>query len=158
GGDSLGAANAYEKAEFLTSIDERFRPVNLYSAPDGTLYVVDMYRGIIQHREYLTEYLEDQILRRDLEEPIGYGRIYRIVHEDHEPGPAPHLSDASVEELVSALSHPNGWWRDTAQRLLIERQAVSAAALLRLLARGADDERIRLHALWTLDGLDAVDD
>lgn len=151
------AVNAYEGAEFIASTDERFRPVNLYSAPDGTLYVVDMYRGISQHRQYLTEYLEDQIRRRDLARPLGLGRVYRVVHEDHAPGPIPQLSSMDTRELVDLLSHPNGWWRDTAQRLLVERGDTSEAAALRRLAEQGADERFRLHALWTLDGLGVAD-
>ena len=76
-GTKLVARKAYEQAEFLTSTDERFRPVYLSNAPDGTLYLVDMYHGIIQHRDYITEYLRDQILSRKLEGPSGHGRIYR---------------------------------------------------------------------------------
>src|SRR4030095_1909019 len=80
-GSTLRARKAYERSEFLASTAERFRPVNLSSAPDGTLYVVDMYRGIIQHHAYITEYLRDQIASRALEQPIGLGRIYRVVHD-----------------------------------------------------------------------------
>ena len=74
--------NAYEPTEFLASTDERFRPVNLYNGPDGSLYVVDMYRGIIQHRIFLTTYLRNQIKERGLEAPLGMGRVYRIVPEN----------------------------------------------------------------------------
>lgn len=157
-GGALRARHPYKRSEFLASTDERFRPVNFYSGPDGALYVVDMYRGIVQHRQYLTEYLEDQIEQRDLDEPVGLGRIYRIVHEDypHDPGPPPAKMDAA--ELVDQLSHANGWRRDTAQRLLIERGDTSLAAALRGLVSRADDERTRLHALWTLDGLGVLDD
>ena len=87
-GTKLVARKAYEQTEFLTSTDERFRPVYLSNAPDGTLYVVDMYHGIIQHRDYITEYLRDQILSRKLEAPLGHGRIYRIVHETTNRSPA----------------------------------------------------------------------
>src|SRR5439155_7832655 len=74
---ALTARSAYDRSEFLTSSDERFRPVNVATAPDGTLYVVDMYRGIIQHRAYITGYLEQKIRERGMEQPIGLGRIYR---------------------------------------------------------------------------------
>ena len=80
-GSTLRARKAYQRAEFLSSTDERFRPVYLSNAPDGTFYVVDIYRGIIQHHTYITEYLRDQIASRSLEQPIGLGRIYRVVHE-----------------------------------------------------------------------------
>ncbi len=153
----LTARKAYEGGEFIASTDERFRPVYLSPGPDGTLYVVDMYRGVIQHRDYVTEYLRDQILSRDLVEPVGLGRVYRVVHETTERGPKPRLSAASPAELVGHLSHPNGWWRDTAHRLLVERGDTSVVPALRALAAGEDD-RARLHALWVLDGLDVIDE
>ena len=80
-GTTLRARKAYDQSEFLTSTDERFRPVYLSNAPDGTLYLVDMYRGIIQHRGYITEYLHQQIVSRKLDAPPRHGRIYRIVHD-----------------------------------------------------------------------------
>ena len=156
-GTKLAARRAYDQAEFLTSTDERFRPVYLSNAPDGGLYLVDMYRGIIQHRDYITEYLRDQILSRQLQGPLGHGRIYRIVHDSTRtaaPTPARPLTSA---QLVSRLSHANGWWRDTAQRILVERSEVTVAPALVKLATSSSDERVRLHALWTLDGLDRLD-
>ncbi len=156
-GSMLKGRKAYDNAEFLASTDERFRPVNLSSAPDGTLYVVDMYHGIIQHKGYITEYLRDQILSRKLERPQGHGRIYRVVHETTKRDGAPRLSKATASELVAHLAHPNGWWRDTAQRLLVERGERAAVPELTRLAAGAPDWRTRLHALWTLDGLDSIE-
>ncbi len=149
--------NAYEQAEFLTSTDERFRPVNLYNGPDGSLYVVDMYRGIIQHRIYLTTYLRNQIQERGLEAPVGLGRIWRIVSMRTPTPRRPKLARESSRRLVETLTHPDGWSRDTAQRLLVERQDRSVASLLGLLAHNSPSKAGRLHALWTLEGLDAVD-
>lgn len=165
-GARLQARKAYARGEFIASTDERFRPVYLSNAPDGTLYVVDMYRGILEHRLSMTEYLRDQIVARGLERPIGMGRIYRVVHETTRRDPSRALAAASPAELVAALAHPNGWWRDTAQRLLVERRqamagtpttagAPTTAALTRM-ADSADDWRARLHALWTLDGIGAA--
>lgn len=156
-GTTLRGKKAYEKGEFIASSDERFRPVNLSAAPDGTLYVVDMYRGIIQHRAYITEYLRDQILSRHLDKELHRGRIYRVVHETTKRDRKPSLSKASAATLVDTLSHPNGWWRDTAQRLLVERGDKSVVTSLTRLARNAAQARTRLHALWILDGLDALD-
>lgn len=156
-GKGLSAKRAYETGEFLASTDERFRPVYLSSAPDGTLYVVDLYRGIVQHRGYITEYLRDQIMSRQLEQPTRLGRIYRIVHDTTRRGDSPQLSRATTATLVQTLSHPNGWWRDTAQRLLVERADKAAIPLLnRLVNAPATTPRTKLHALWTLDGLDAT--
>jgi mono/diheme cytochrome c family protein len=156
-GSTLRASRAYAKAEFLTSTDERFRPVNLASGPDGTLYVVDMYRGIIQHRDYISQYLKDHIDKYGLEQPTDRGRIYRVVHDSMRPGPRPALSAATPAQLVRALSHPNGWWRDTAQRLLVERANKAAVPALVTAAQTSPDWRTRLHALWTLDGMDAIE-
>ena len=158
--DSTGMARArpaYDHAEFITNSDQRFRPVNLATAPDGTMYVVDMYRGIIQHRVFITGYLEQKIIERGMEQPIGLGRIWRVVHTSTKRGERPHLSTASASELVNTLAHPNGWWRITAQRLLVERGDSSVAPALRTMLRRNTDDRARLHALWTLDGLHAAD-
>jgi mono/diheme cytochrome c family protein len=156
-GTTLRARKAYEGAEFLASTDERFRPVYLSSAPDGTLYIVDTYHGIIQHKSYITEYLRDQILARKLDRPSGYGRIFRVVHDSTRRDRKPALSKATPAQLVDTLSHPNGWWRDTAQQLLVERGDRSVAKALTTKAEGAPDWRTRVHALWTLDGLDGIE-
>jgi mono/diheme cytochrome c family protein/glucose/arabinose dehydrogenase len=155
-GTGLVAHKAYDRGEFLASTDERFRPVFLSNAPDGTLYIVDMYRGIIQQRADITQYLHDQILKRNLQDPTGLGRIYRVVHDTTRPGARPSLSTASPSQLVGLLSRPSGWWGDTAQRLLVERHAVAVVPTLTTDATDAKDVRVRLHALWTLDGLDSV--
>src|SRR5262249_9846472 len=116
----------------------------------------DMYRGIIEHRISITEYLRDQIVGRKLEKPTGYGRIYRVMHETTTRDTTRPFASASPEQLVDALSHPNGWRRDTGQRLLVERGEKTAVPALRALASNAADWRPRLHALWTLDGIDAI--
>jgi hypothetical protein len=161
-GTGLRARKAYERGEFLASTDERFRPVFLANAPDGTLYIADMYRGIIEHRISITEYLRDQIVARTLEQPVGYGRIYRVMHDTTRRDTTRPFANASPAQLVDALSHPSGWRRDTAQRLLVERgaksvvSALTTVAALTTLAASAPDWRARLHALWTLDGIDAI--
>jgi mono/diheme cytochrome c family protein/glucose/arabinose dehydrogenase len=155
-GTALRARRAYERGEFLASTDERFRPVFLSNAPDGTLYVVDMYRGIIEHRLSLTIYLRDYILAKRLEQHTGFGRIYRVVHESTRRGSSRSLLNASSAQLVDTLPHPNGWHRDTAQRLLVERRDKSIVPALSKLALNGKDARTRLHALWTLDGIDAI--
>ena len=156
-GTTLRAKRAYERAEFLASTDERFRPVWLSSAPDGTIYVVDMYRGIIQYIDLVTKYLNDWIVKHDLQQGIHYGRIYRVVHDTTRRDRAPALATASAATLVTTLSHPNGWWRDSAQQLLVQRHDLSVVPALKQLANTAPLPRTRLHALWTLDGLDAID-
>ena len=115
-----------------------------------------MYRGIIQHRGFITEYLRDHILSNGLEQPIARGRIYRIVHDTTKRDQRPSMSTATSAALVQMLSHPNGWRRDTAQRLLVEREDASVVPALIKLAGSAPDARTRLHALWTLDGMDKL--
>lgn len=156
-GTTLRARKAYDRGEFLASTDERFRPVYLTNAPDGTLYIADMYRGIIEHRISVTEYLRDQILARKLEGPTGYGRIYRVVHQSTIRDRVDPFARATPQQLVDALGHPNGWRRDTAQRLLVERGVRTVVPSLARLATSAPDWRTRVHALWTLDGLDAIE-
>ncbi len=154
----LKAIDAYKKGEILASTDERFRPVNLATdAPDGTIYVVDMYRGVVQEAVYWTDFLRDYIKTRDLEQPIRLGRIWRIVHDTTRRDRKPALSTAPPAELVTLLSHPNGWWRDTAQQLLVQRGDRAVVPQLKQLASAAPDWRTRLHALWTLSGLDAME-
>jgi putative membrane-bound dehydrogenase-like protein len=156
-------ANAYEdqQGEFIRATDPLFRPVNMITAPDGTLYIVDMYRGIIQQANWTRKgsYLREQIEAHNLQREIGRGRIYRVRHEDFEPGPQPRMLDETPADWVRHLSHPNGWWRDTAQKLLVLRRDLGVVPALRKLASAdAPDPRPRLHALWTLDGLGALDE
>jgi mono/diheme cytochrome c family protein/glucose/arabinose dehydrogenase len=158
-GSGLVASKAYRdvRGEFLASTDERFRPVNLSLAPDGTLYVVDMYRGIIQHKGYMTEYLRDYVLTHKLEQPNSFGRIYRIVHESTKRDMTPLPTRTATSQLVGLLSHPNGWRRDLAQQLLVERADKSVVPALRKVGLSGTDVRGRLKALWVLDALDAIE-
>ena len=156
-GATIAARNAFGSSEFVASTDERFRPVCSRTGPDGALYVSDFYRGIVEHVVFMMPYLRNQILSRGLDKPIDKGRIYRIVHEGKPLGPEPRLSRCSSGDLVRALSHPNGWWRDTAQRLLVERRAVDVAEQLRELAVSGDSPLGRVHGLWTLSGIGLLD-
>jgi mono/diheme cytochrome c family protein len=156
GSGRLKAVDGYDKGEILASSDERFRPVNMLPAPDGTLYVVDMYRGVVQEQIYWTDFLRDYINARDLVKPVNLGRIWRIVHDTTKRDQPPALSKAPAATLVKTLSHPNGWWRDKAQQLLVERGDATMAPQLKQLAAQSADWKARLHALWTLDGLDAI--
>ncbi len=151
----ITGSDATPNRSFLASTDERFRPVSLDNAPDGSLYVVDFYRGIIQHKTYVTSYLRRQILHRGLENPLGLGRIYRIVPQDFAQPPAPKLSELNTQALVAKLSAPDGWTRDTAQHLLIQQQDKSAITLLR---KPQETTLGQIHALWVLEGMGAIDD
>ncbi len=142
--------------EFLASTDERFRPVHLATGPDGALYVADMYRGLVQHGSYVTPYLREQTIKRNLVQPINRGRIWRIVPENWKPSMPKKLSGASSEELISTLSHPDGWYRDMAQRLLVERGDKNISKQLTDLALKGDNQLGRFHALWTMEGLNLI--
>ena len=149
----LTAHDPHPGTEFLASTDERFRPVHLATGPDGALYVADMYRGLIQHEAYVTPYLKEQTLARGLVKPVNRGRIWRIVPQNWQAPKPRKLSNASSEELVAELSNPDGWHRDMAQRLLVERNDKRIGqALTEVVVKGKDSLG-RFHALWTLDGL-----
>jgi mono/diheme cytochrome c family protein len=116
-----------------------------------------MYHGVLQHKTYVTSYLRRHIEHRDLETPLHMGRIYRIVPEGRDPLARPGFEKAEPGELVAALAHRNGWVRDTAQRLLVDRGLKEAGPALLVMARGHESPLARLHALWTLEGLEELD-
>jgi putative membrane-bound dehydrogenase-like protein len=142
--------------EFLASTDERFRPVNVAFGPDGAVTVVDMYRGVIQHANYVSDHLREYAKRQGLERPLDRGRIWRVVPEGSSDEAVPDVSRLGTAERVALLDHPNGWVRDRAQTWLVHDRDPAAAALLRA-QRGLTPHG-RLHALFALDGLEALDD
>ena len=151
-------SNPYQsrESEFIQSTDPLFRPVDIATAPDGTMYIVDMYRGIIQQGNWTQEgsYLRTKILQYQMDDVVSNGRIWRLTYEGMERDKIkPRMFEESSAELVEHLSHPNGWWRDKAQQLLILRQDRSVIPELVNLMTGADQELTRIHALWTLEGL-----
>src|SRR5262249_12655643 len=153
-----GLASAARRAdpavEFLASTDNWFRPVQFANGPDGCLYVIDMYRELIEGADFLPP----QILKHlDVGSGVDRGRIYRIVPEGFKRPKPPRLSKATTAELVALLEHPNGWHRDTASRLLYQRQDRTAVAPLKKLAAESRSALGRMHALYALDGLGALD-
>lgn len=157
-----------ETTEFAASTDNWFRPVNFVNAPDGTLHLMDMYRETIEHPWSIPD---DIKARLDLESGRDRGRIYRLTPPGFRPRehPRPRLGQATVVELVQTLAHPDGWWRDTAHRLLFERQDRAAVPLLRerLRAQALEPDTprdrpvdlpaiARVLALWSLHGLKAL--
>jgi glucose/arabinose dehydrogenase/mono/diheme cytochrome c family protein len=158
--------NAYDQEEFISSTDMNFRPVNTYTGPDGCLYIVDMYRGIIQESTWAQpgSYLYAQIMNKGLAGNVRNGRIYRLVHKEIPPGPKPNMLEESSKKLVTYLDHPNGWWRDNAQKEIIIRGDKSVVKDLKIIAKGDKGPLSEIpgsiaivHALWTLEGLDALD-
>ena len=134
-------------SEFVASRDIWFRPVQMANGPDGALYIVDMYREVIEHPWSLPDEIRDKL---DLHSGVDRGRIWRVVPEDFTPRPMPHLSTSSTAQLVALLEHPNGWHRDTAARLLAERQDPAAVPLLKRLAAESHSGVGRVRALFAL--------
>ena len=183
--------NVHPGSEFLTSVDQLFRPVNISNAPDGTLYIADMYHGIIQELQWSGpgSYLRAKIEQYQLDKVASHGRIWRLRYDGRPAVPAtatnigqpaipaivpkfspPRMYSESPAQLTRHFAHPNGWWRDMAQRLLILKQDKSVVPALQKLARstgpsstgpaaaqGEGGLLARFHALWTLEGLGALD-
>lgn len=152
-GVELVARRADEGREFIASRDIWFRPCQFANAPDGTLYVLDVYREVIEHPHSIPPMIKRHL---DLTSGRDRGRIYRIVPRGYEQRPLPRLSDAPTAELVATLEHPNGWHRDTAARLIYERQDSAAVPLLEGVAASSQSPEGRMHALYALDGLHAL--
>lgn len=163
-GVTFTSKRSEEGKEFLTSADNWFRPVNFVNAPDGTLHVCDMYRETIEHPWSIPDDIKAQL---DLESGRDRGRIYRLAPVGFKPRKPPKLGNATTAELVGLLQHADSWWRDTAHRLLLERQDRAAVAELRkrLLDRTENPFQnrdlavtVRLHALWLLAGSNSLTD
>ena len=167
--------NAYLWNEFIRSTDPLFRPVDMATAPDGTLYITDMYRGIIQQATWSGPgtYLRARIDQYALDKVFAHGRIWRLSYEGMERDRTqPRMLNETAAQLVAHLSHPNGWWRDTAQQLLVLKQDKSVVPALQQVLRASPASAsraeaavgreggnllARFHALWTLEGLGALD-
>ncbi|MEX2368981.1 MAG: dehydrogenase, partial [Candidatus Paceibacterota bacterium] len=156
-GSVFEARRQFEGREFLASTDSWFRPVNFYIGPDGALYVIDYYRQFIEHPEWMDEQTMEQY---DIYAGRDRGRIYRITPRGESGAEwlnRLNLSAATATELVQTLEHENIWWRRHAQRLLVDRQDPGAVEPLEELVLNSESALARLHALWTLDGLDALE-
>lgn len=152
-GATFVAQRADMDREFLASTDTWFRPVNLTVGPDGALYVVDFYREVIETPLSLPDDIKKQLNL----ESRGRGRIWRIVPEGFRRPKLPALRKAATADLVQHLTNANRWWRINAQRLLVERQDKAAVQPLVHLASTGASPQARVHALWTLQGLGALD-
>jgi len=154
-GVTFSAHRAKEGVEFLASTDSWSRICNFANAPDGNLYMTDMYREFIETPESIPESIKKNM---NFWSGDDKGRIYRIVPNKplQTRGLKTNLGAASTDELVRTLGHANGWHRRTAQRLLVEKQDRTAVPALRALAK-SENPLARLHALWTLEGLGALE-
>jgi mono/diheme cytochrome c family protein len=176
--------NVYPGSEFILSTDPLFRPINITTAPDGALYIADMYHGIIQESNWTRpgSYLRRKIEQYQLDKVTSHGRIWRLRFDGlprvpaTPAGPAaqatpevpaqpalpldttrPRMLEETPAQLVAHLDHANGWWRDTAQQLLVQRQDTSVVPALRTIVTGSGNLLARFHALWTMEGLGALD-
>jgi mono/diheme cytochrome c family protein len=165
--------NAYPGSEFLLGTDPLFRPVNIKNGPDGLLYIADMYQGIIQESQWTPRgsYLRAKIEQYQLDKVNQYGRVWRLRYDGYPAGgpntaasPAiapdwtqPRMLEESPAELIRHFTHANGWWRNTAQRILVLKQDKTVVPALQTMARSSDNLLARFHALWTLEGLGALD-
>lgn len=153
-GASFRNAPHTQPQEFLASRDPWFRPVFLTTGPDGCLYVADMYRAVIEHPEWIPEDIEKTL---NLKAGNDKGRVYRVRHRAFAPRRLENLEALGGDELVKRLASPNGWVRDTVQRLLVERQERGVKGQLEALATGTGPWTARIHALGALQGLGVLD-
>ncbi len=156
-GPTFVAKRADEGVEFLASTDLWFKAVNLATGPDGALYVVDFAREWVEHPDFVPENMRAAANWRNGD---TLGRIWRIRPREW-PAESYHiqkLSAVASPELVPYLNHSNAWYRTQAQRLLVTRQDSSVVPAVKEAARAASTPQGRIHALWTLDGLGALDD
>ena len=153
----VNGTSFYDQQEFVASTDERFRPVNALTGPEGALYLVDMHHGVIQHRISLTSYLRKQGEDRGLISPLHLGRLWRVVPEGHKTTKLATLTGLKPAELITELGSGNEWRRETAQRLLIEGGDKTLATALNAFGRETASPMGRVHALWTQHGLGVAD-
>lgn len=153
-GVGLTAHRADPDSEFLASADNWFRPVQFANAPDGTLYVLDMYRQLIEGAAFLAPTI---LKHMDTSAGANQGRIYRIAPDGFRFQSPPSLGDWPTDKLVQLLEHTNGWHRDTASRLIYQRQDTSAVPPLRQLAATSGTPLARILALYSLRGLGSLD-
>ena len=152
--------NYYPNSEFIRHTDPLFRSVDQVTAPDGTMYLVDMYRGIIQESNWTRPgtYLRARIDQYQLDKVTDHGRIWRLKYDGLERDRTqPRMLNETPAQLVRHLAHANGWWRDTAQQLLVLKQDKSVVPALQQIVRSSQNLVERFHALWTIEGLGALD-
>ena len=152
--------NVYTGTEFIKGTDPLFRPTDMTTAPDGTLYITDMYRGIIQEATWTGPgtVSRAKIEQYGLDRIVSHGRVFRLTYDGIAPDRTkPNMGNETSAQLVAHLQHPNGWWRDIAQQNLIVRQDKTVVPALQAMVRTSGNQLARIHALWTLEGLGALD-
>ena len=153
--EKILATQAWEKKEFIASTDIAFRPVNLYNGPEGAMYIVDLHKGVIQHRAYMSPYLREKIEALQLDTIVGYGRILRVVPEGDTIPEFPVFDKEDVIRLVDKLKSPHVWVRDKAQQVLVQNDLKTAVTDLFDLAVEREFSIGQIHAMWILHEWDA---
>ena len=142
------------ESEFFASTDNWSRPTAIRQGPDGALYVVDMYRLVIEHPEWIPE---DWTRKLDLRDGWDKGRIYRLAPENTELTTGPRLSDLDPTQWIPAFDTLNGWTRDTIHQLTLWNASTALIPEFRRLVLEATHPQARAHALWVLKGLNGLD-
>ncbi|MFT7159885.1 MAG: hypothetical protein ACI9GZ_001057, partial [Bacteroidia bacterium] len=150
------AKAAWENKEFLASTDEGFRPVNLFNGPDGGMYIVDMHRGIIQHKAFISQYLVKHLTDKKLDTIKGMGRILRVTNIQKPLNSIPNFAKLEANDLIGLLDHTNGWIRDRAQQIIIQKNDKSLKANLEALISNSENSLGKIHALYSLEGLNIL--
>ena len=146
------ASRLINQKEFLATTDRSSRPVNMKVGPDGNLYIVDMYRKVIEHPEWIPDEMEKTL---DINEGKNQGRIYRISPKGFKQTQESFSFD-NEEQCIRYLSHKNAWFRKTAQRSLLGK-AISAQSIIQLQEVANQNQSLpKLHALWILEEMDKL--
>ena len=138
-----------EKSEFVNSSDIWFRPAQFANAPDGTIYIIDVCREVIEHPKSLPPMIKKHL---DLTAGRDRGRIYRIAPSNYQYRPTPNLRAADTSQLVGLLDHPNAWHRETAARLLYEQKHPETTAELNAKRKANPSPLGQVHLLYALAG------
>ncbi|WP_344789249.1 DUF7133 domain-containing protein [Postechiella marina] len=154
--NKITAKQAVVGKEFIASTDEGFRPVNLFNAPDGNMYIVDMHRGILQDKVFLTPYLKKLYAKKKLDTIIGMGRILKVTNQNNTNNTTLNIANFNTTKLVKLLYHNNGWFRDRAQQLLITQKDKNAIPLLKNVLNDTSNSIAQIHAMHTLNGFNAL--
>ena len=157
-GRSFKVKSLFQKDDFLQSYDRIFRPVDIRTSPNGSLVIVDFYRGLIQHNNYLTNYLKQLTLDNDLGEVVDRGRIYQVYHKKRPLDKVEDLTEKETLQLIPLLSSHNRWLRQQAQNVIVDRQEKNHHIKQALVEKfsSSKGELARIHSFWTLEGLGLV--
>jgi mono/diheme cytochrome c family protein len=155
-GITVSARQAWDDKEFIASTDEGFRPVNLFTGPQGDMYIVDMHRGVIQHKAFITQYLTKQLADKKLDTIIGMGRILKVKNSKKPLDKIPDFNSLNNIKIIGLLESSNSWVRDKAQQMIIEKADMNGVVDLIKSVHQNNQYYTQIHALYALEGLGAL--